>query len=41
MRVQVLKDLLDRVMATGVTSVGKEVSARSTATATARSTTPT
>jgi len=28
MRVQVLKDLLDRVMATGVTSVGKEVSAR-------------
>ena len=28
MRVQVLKDLLDRVMTTGVTSVGKEVSAR-------------
>ena len=28
MRVQVLKDLLDRVMQTGVTSVGKEVSAR-------------
>ncbi len=28
MRLQVLKDLLDRVMATGVTSVGKEVPAR-------------
>jgi len=28
MRVQVLKDLLDRVMATGLTSVGKEVPAR-------------